>query len=58
MGAWPQACSWKGTNQNIPRRDFKCGGNWDYILKLQDADSTSTPEEISARSLEYIKSFQ
>ena len=34
------------------------GGNWDYILKLQDADSTSTPEEISARSLEYIKSFQ
>lgn len=34
------------------------GGNWDYILNLQDADSTSTPSEISARSLSYIKSFQ
>ncbi|MFH0411408.1 hypothetical protein ACG98H_04760 [Corynebacterium sp. L4756] len=34
------------------------GGDWDYILKLQDADSTSSATEISTRSLEYIQSFQ
>lgn len=42
----------------IFRDVISSGGDWDYILKLQDADSTSTAGEISARSLSYIKSFQ
>ncbi|NMF31964.1 hypothetical protein HF851_06690 [Corynebacterium ammoniagenes] len=43
---------------SIFRDVISSGGDWDSILKLRDADSTSTPEEISARSIEYIKSFQ
>jgi len=42
----------------IFREVISSDGDWSSILKMRDADSTSTPEEISARSIEYIKSFQ
>src|SRR5699024_5181109 len=42
----------------ILRDVVSSGGDWDYMLKLQDADSTSSPEEISRCILEYIQFFQ